>query len=204
MAGHRFGKAVTGVRSAVAAPARLRTRGETADAAASEAAASRHGGSSPPGCTRFSWRAAAILTLRAELASPSGQGIGPTHRHPRVRVLERAPTASLAYWLKHLRDMRETHGSGPRRGTNISPVAQRQSTRPITGRPRIVTVRENQQQETDMTMTIRKPGRLVAVSPSPTDPERSSLRRLGNGLLIRAPRGSTPPGSPSTTITTHD
>ena len=76
-----------------------------------------------------------------------------------------------------------------------SPVAQRQSTRPITGRSRIVTVRENQQQETNMTMTITKPGRLAAVSPSPMDPERSSLRRLGNGLLIRAPRGSTPPGS---------
>lgn len=45
---------------------------------------SRHGGSSPPGCTS---------TL---LASPSGQGIGPTHRHSQVRVLERAPTASLA------------------------------------------------------------------------------------------------------------
>ena len=42
-------------------------------------------------------------------------------------------------------------------------------------------------QETNMTTTIRKPGRLAAVSPSPMDPERSSLRRLGNGLLIRAP-----------------
>ena len=54
VAGHRFGKAETGVRSAVAAPSiRLwqSTRGETADAAASEAAAARHGGSSPPGCT---------------------------------------------------------------------------------------------------------------------------------------------------------
>jgi hypothetical protein len=51
-----------------------------------------------------------------------------------------------------------------------------------------------------MTMTITKPGRLAAVSPSPMDPERSSLRRLGNGLLIRAPRGSTPPGS----SITHD
>ena len=30
------------------------------------------------------------------------------------------------------------------------------------------------------------------------DPERSSLRWLGNGLLIRAPRGSTPAGSPNT------
>ena len=49
VAGHRFGKAETGVRSAVAAP--YCTRGETADAAASEAVALRHGGSSPPGCT---------------------------------------------------------------------------------------------------------------------------------------------------------
>jgi len=65
-------------------------------------------------------------------------------------------------------------------------------------------VRENQQQETNMTMTITKPGWLTAVSPPPMDPERSSPRRLGNGLLIRAPRGSTPPGSPNRTITTHD
>lgn len=49
VAGRRFGKAEIGVRSAVAAP--YCTRGETADAAASEAAAARHGGSSPPGCT---------------------------------------------------------------------------------------------------------------------------------------------------------
>jgi hypothetical protein len=46
-----------------------------------------------------------------------------------------------------------------------------------------------------MMMTIKKPGRLAAASPSLMDPERSSLRRLGNGLLIRAPRGSIPPGS---------
>src|SRR5688572_16185645 len=56
VAGHRFGKAETGVRSAVAAPSLnswQSTRGETADAAASEAAAARHGGSSPPGCTNL-------------------------------------------------------------------------------------------------------------------------------------------------------
>ena len=55
-----------------------------------------------------------------------------------------------------------------------------------------------------MTMTITKPGRLAAASVSSMDPERSSLRWLGNGLLIRALRGSTPPGSPNRTITTHD
>ena len=45
------------------------------------------------------------------LASPSGQGIGLTHRHSQVRVLERAP--------------------------RFSPVAQWQSARPITGRPAV-------------------------------------------------------------------
>ncbi len=142
------------------------TRGETADAAASEAAAAK------------AWRFKSSRVHQQLLASPSGQGIGPTHRHSQVR----SPGAS----------------------TIISPVAQRQSARPITGRPRIVTVRENQQQEINMTTTITKPGRLAAASPSPMDPERSSLRWLGNGLLIRAPRGSTPPGSSNRTITTHD
>jgi hypothetical protein len=61
-------------------------------------------------------------------------------------------------------------------------------------------VRENQQQEINMMTTKTKPGLLAAVSPSAMDPERSSLRWLGNGLLIRAPRGSTPPGS----SLTHD
>jgi hypothetical protein len=46
-----------------------------------------------------------------------------------------------------------------------------------------------------MMTTITKPGRLAAVSRSPMDPERSSPGWLGSGLLIRAPRGSTPPGS---------
>ena len=51
-----------------------------------------------------------------------------------------------------------------------------------------------------MTTTMTKPGRLAAAPPSLMDPERLSLRRLGNGLLIRAPRDSTPPGS----SITHD
>jgi len=49
-----------------------------------------------------------------------------------------------------------------------------------------------------MTTTMTKPGRLAAAPASQMDPERSSLRWLGNGLLIRALRGSTPPGSPNT------
>ena len=51
--------------------------------------------------------------------------------------------------------------------------------------------------------TIIKPGRLAAASPSLTDPERSSLRRLGNGLLIRAQEVQLLPGPP-TTDRTHD
>ena len=52
-----------------------------------------------------------------------------------------------------------------------------------------------------MTTTIRKPGRLAAASPSPMDPERSSLRWLGNGLLIRAPEVQLLPGPPYTYTT---
>jgi hypothetical protein len=119
--------------------------------------------------------------LRAELASPSGQGIGLTHRHSQVRVLERAP--------------------------NVSPVAQRQSARPITGRPRFDTVRESQPRETThketIMTTIIKPARLAAAPPSPMDPERSSLSRLGNGLLIRAQEVQLLPGPP-THDPTHD
>ena len=45
--------------------------------------------------------------------------------------------------------------------------------------------------------TKTKPGRLAAASPSPMDPERSSLRRLGNGLLIRAQEVQLLPGPPT-------
>lgn len=48
-----------------------------------------------------------------------------------------------------------------------------------------------------MTTTIKKPGRLAAVAPSLMDPERSSLRRLGSGLLIRAPEVQLLPGPPT-------
>jgi hypothetical protein len=55
-----------------------------------------------------------------------------------------------------------------------------------------------------MTTTFRKPERLAAANLRHVDPERSSLRWLGNGLLVRAPRGSTPPGSSISKITAHD
>jgi hypothetical protein len=41
------------------------------------------------------WRFKYSRVHQLSLASPSGKGIGPTHRHSQVRVLERAPTASL-------------------------------------------------------------------------------------------------------------
>jgi hypothetical protein len=47
-------------------------------------------------------------------------------------------------------------------------------------------VRENQQRETIMMTTTTKLGRFAAAPSSLMDPERSSLSRLGNGLLIRA------------------
>jgi hypothetical protein len=45
--------------------------------------------------------------------------------------------------------------------------------------------------------SITKPGRLAAASSLSTDPERSSLRRLGSGLLIRAPEVQLLPGPPT-------
>jgi hypothetical protein len=45
--------------------------------------------------------------------------------------------------------------------------------------------------------TIKRTGRLAAAPPSPVDPERSSLSRLGNGLLIRAQEVQLLPGPPT-------
>ena len=52
--------------------------------------------------------------------------------------------------------------------------------------------------------TIIKPGRLAAAPPSLMDPERSSLRRLGNGLLIRAQEVQLLPGPPTARSHAHD
>ena len=71
---------------------------------------------------------------------------------------------------KHLLDMQGTRGSSPRRSTSISPVAQRQSARPITGRPRIVTVRENQTQEVqhdDDDQKTGAAGRRISIADGP-------------------------------------
>jgi hypothetical protein len=54
-----------------------------------------------------------------------------------------------------------------------------------------------------MTNIISKPGRLAAVTHA-MDPERSSLRRLGNGLLIRAQEVQLLPGPPTAASLTHD
>jgi hypothetical protein len=51
--------------------------------------------------------------------------------------------------------------------------------------------------------TIKQTGRLAAAPPSLVDPERSSLSRLGNGLLIRAQEVQLLPGPP-THDPTHD
>ena len=54
-----------------------------------------------------------------------------------------------------------------------------------------------------MTNTITKPGRLAAAIHA-MDPDRSSLRRLGNGLLIRAQEVQLLPGPPTAPSLTHD
>ena len=98
-------------------------------------------------------RAAATTNPARALASPSGQGIGLTHRHSQVRVLERAPPIRLPGTLAQRRAPRPRASPAPREcpaggepirnSQQSSPVAQRQSARPITGRPRFDTVREN-------------------------------------------------------------
>ena len=197
MAGRRFGRADiviisglyllqreratsrVGVRSAVAAPSC--TRGETADAAASEAAAARHGGSSPPGCTNLacaqrprhrSYIRHPSQSWREHNASLSGQGIGPTYRH--------SAGSSPASEHQHFSRSSKAERPADNRKTAVRYRA---------GEP-------SHEQEITMT-TITKPGRLAAASPSLTDPERSSLRRLGNGLLIRAPEVQLLPGPPT-------
>ena len=52
--------------------------------------------------------------------------------------------------------------------------------------------------------TIKQTGRLAAAPPSLMDPERSSLSRLGNGLLIRAQEVQLLPGPPTTRLHAHD
>ena len=47
-------------------------------------------------------------------------------------------------------------------------------------------------------MTTKRTGRLAAAPQSLMDPERSSLSRLGNGLLIRAQEVQLLPGPPTT------
>jgi hypothetical protein len=103
---------------------------------------------------------------------------------------------------KHLPDMQGTRGSSPRRSTSISPVAQRQSARPITGRPRFDTVRENQHHEQgdhhghqDQTGAVCR--RIsIADGPGAFKPET-----VGQWAFNPRARGSTPPGSPKPTIT---
>lgn len=51
---------------------------------------------------------------------------------------------------------------------------------------------------------IKQTGRLAAAPPSLMDPERSSLSRLGNGLLIRAQEVQLLPGPPTTRLHAHD
>ena len=58
----------------------------------------------------------------------------------------------------------------------------------------------NQENHHDHRHQTGAAGRRIS---TPTDPERSSPRRLGNGLLIRAVRGSTPPGSSNRHDQTH-
>jgi hypothetical protein len=164
VAGHRFGKAETGVRSAVAAPSlnsQLCTRGETADAAASEAAA------------LAAWR---FKSSRV---------------HQYFCSLRKAAKASVLHT--------DIPGSSPGASTKYfsrSPKAER----PADNRKTAVRYRAGEPTHT----TIKQTGRLAAAPPSLMDPERSSLSRLGNGLLIRAQEVQLLPGPPTASCHAHD
>ena len=138
----------------------------------------RHGGSSPPGCTIF------VARCHAEGMLPA---CPPTHRAARFakRPRHRSYTPTFP-------------GSSPGASTNPTPshVAQRQSTRPITGRPRFDTVRENQfHRSIGGHHDHQNNGAACRRIFTSVDPERSSLRRLGSGLLIRALEVQLLPGS---------
>ena len=76
--------------------------------------------------------------------------------------------------------------------------------RPADNRKPAVRYRAGEPTQQEITMgTIKQTGRLAAAPPSPVDPERSSLSRLGNGLLIRAQEVQLLPGPP-THDPTHD
>jgi hypothetical protein len=72
------------------------TRGETADAAASEAAA----------ITGVEVQVLPGAPTKARFAK--WKGIGPTHRHSQVRILERAPSLSRSSMAEHPADNRKT------------------------------------------------------------------------------------------------
>ena len=100
--------------------------------------------------------------------------------------------------------MQGTRGSSPRRSTSLSPVAQWQSARPITGRPRFDTVRENQQPKQEVTMTtLKQTGRLAAAPRFADGPGAFKPETVGQRAFNPRARGSTPPGSPNTSSCTR-
>jgi hypothetical protein len=198
--GHRFGKAETGVRSAVAAPSMNALVAKRQTQPPQKRPPQRRGGSSPSGCTIF---------VCAQ----------PPHQPCARRSLRQAAKASVLHtdiprfesWSEHHTRFvglavkaPARHAGDPRfEAPAISPVAQWQSARPITGRPRFDTVRENHQHEqgdhyVHQDQTGAACRRIsVADGPGAFKPET-----VGQRAFNPRARGSTPPGSPNTTTCT--
>ena len=146
------------------------------------------------------------------LASPSGQGIGPTHRHTQVRVLERAPPSRLpGTSLKpHAPPTGVIRPASARQGvrTLTQTIFSRSSKaeRPADNRKTAVRYRAGEpkidQQESHH--DNQRNGAACRRIFTSVDPERSSLRRLGSGLLIRAPEVQVLPGPPTAISHAHD
>jgi hypothetical protein len=179
VAGPRFGKAETGVRSAVAAPRTHSWR----NGRRSRLRSGRPRGMEVqvlPGAPDSLRQAAKASVLHTDIPRFESWG---EHHTRFVSLVAKAPA-------RHAGDPRFESATRHQILSRSSKAEHPADNRKTADRYRAGEPATGEQHDDD----DQKTGTAAAVSPSPMDPERSSPRRLGNGLLIRAPRGSTPPG----------